>query len=97
MILVYYLPARKIHYTNHESFDKGNFDVSWFVNFTSSTIHVKVKAATAGWVGFGFALRAPTSMKNYDVAVGGVWPNGSVYLKVGNSSACMLFTRRLSV
>ena len=36
---------------------------------------------TTGWVGFGFATRAPSGMIGYDVAVGGV-ADGIGYLRV---------------
>ena len=41
---------------------------------------VQVKAT--GWIGFGLANKAPNNMIGYDVAVGGVYDNGTCYLKV---------------
>ena len=51
-------------------------------NRTSNELYFKVQAKALGWVGFGLANDAPTNMADYDVAVGGVYDNGSCYLKV---------------
>ena len=60
----------------------GNYNVSYHYNESADTLEFLVEVRTTGWVGFGFALNAPTGMQNYDVAVGGVLSNGSGYLKV---------------
>lgn len=52
------------------------------------TLHFMVEVRATGWIGFGVATQAPTSMVGYDVAVGGVL-SGSGYLKV-NSLASMV-------
>ena len=47
----------------------------------TDTLHFMVQVRATGWIGFGVANQAPTSMVGYDVAVGGV-SSGSGYLKV---------------
>ena len=64
------------------SFLGGNFNVSYNFNASSDTLEFFVEVRATGWVGFGFAENAPNNMMNYDVAVGGVFPNGSGYLRV---------------
>ncbi|XP_067033523.1 uncharacterized protein [Acropora muricata] len=63
------------------SFLGGNFNVSYNFNASSDTLEFFVEVRATGWVGFGFAENAPNNMMNYDVAVGGVFPNGSGYLR----------------
>ncbi|XP_078365416.1 uncharacterized protein LOC144649726 isoform X1 [Oculina patagonica] len=63
------------------SYDNGNYNVSWTFNETSDRLYFKVEVNTTGWVGFGLANEAPTNMTDYDVAVGGVYDNGSCYLQ----------------
>ena len=69
-------------FSNQLSFLGGNFNVSYNFNASSDTLEFLVEVRATGWVGFGFAENAPNSMMNYDVAVGGVFPNGSGYLRV---------------
>ena len=64
------------------SYLEGNFNVSYNFNESSDTLEFLVEVNATGWVGFGFAENAPDNMMNYDVAVGGVFPNESGYLKV---------------
>ena len=64
------------------SLDSGNFNASWTFNETSDTFEFLVDVRATGWVGFGFSLNPPPGMMNYDVAVGGVFNNGSAYLQV---------------
>ena len=47
---------------------------------------MKVKAT--GWVALGFAKEAPNSMKDYDVAIGGVNANGTAYINVREYFLC---------
>ena len=63
----------------------GNYNVSYNFNESADTLEFLVEVRTTGWVGFGFALNAPNSMQNYDVAVGGVLNNGSGYLQVSKT------------
>ena len=44
-----------------------------------------MKVTTAGWVGFGFATKAPNAMKDYDVVVGGDFAGSSKTLVVSRS------------
>lgn len=60
----------------------GNYNVSWNFNTSSDTLEFLVEVRTTGWVGFGVAEDAPTSMMDYDVAVGVVSSNGTGYIKV---------------
>ena len=64
------------------SFLGGDFNVSYNFNASSDTLEFLVEVNATGWVGFGFAVNASNNMTNYDVAVGGVFQNGSGYLKV---------------
>lgn len=64
------------------SFDEGNFNVSWTFNQSSDKFEFLVDVRSTGWVGFGFSLNPPPGMINYDVAVGGVFSNGTTYLQV---------------
>ena len=64
------------------SFLGGDFNVSYNFNASSDTLEFMVEVNATGWVSFGFAVNAPNNMTNYDVAVGGVFQNGSGYLKV---------------
>jgi len=68
-------------FSNQLSFLGGNFNVSYNFNESSDTFEFLVEVNATGWVGFGFAEKAPNNMTDYDVAVGGVFPNGSGYLK----------------
>lgn len=68
-------------FSNQISFQGGNFNVSYNFNESSDTFEFLVEVNATGWVGFGFAEKAPNNMTDYDVAVGGVFPNGSGYLK----------------
>ena len=69
-------------FSNQLSFLGSSFNVSYNFNESSDTLEFLVEVNATGWVGFGFAEKAPNNMTDYDVAVGGVFPNGSVYLKV---------------
>ena len=69
-------------FSNQLSLLGGNFNVSYNFNASSDTWEFFVEVRTTGWVGFGFPEITPKRMINYDVAVGGVFPNGSGYLKV---------------
>ena len=69
-------------FSNQLSFLGSSFNVSYNFNESSDTLEFLVEVNATGWVGFGFAEKAPNNMMDYDVAVGGVFPNGSVYLKV---------------
>ena len=67
---------------NRASFDGGKFVVSWKIDGAAKKIRFKVEAQTTGWVSFGFAKRAPDSMRDYDVVVGGVVNGNTGYLYV---------------
>ena len=69
-------------FSNQLSFLGGTFNVSYNFNASSDTLEFFVEVRTTGWVGFGFAEKAPKKMMNYDVAVGGVFKSGSGYLTV---------------
>lgn len=62
--------------------ENANYNVSWNFNASSDTFEFLLKVRATGWVGFGFALDAPNNMNDYDVAVGGVFSNGTSYLQV---------------
>ena len=64
------------------SFDNENFKVSWMYDQAIDYLKFSLEVKTVGWVGFGFALKAPNSMIGYDVAVGGVTATGTSYLYV---------------
>lgn len=59
------------------------YNVSYNFNETSDAFEFLVEVRVTGWVGFGFASHAPDSAVNYDLAVGGVFSNGTGYLQVG--------------
>lgn len=67
-------------------FDNGNFKVSWMYDNGTDYLNFRLEVKTTGWVGFGFALKAPNNMKDYDVVVGGVTDNGESYLNVSFES-----------
>ena len=69
-------------FSNQLSFLGGSFNVSYNFNESSDTLEFLIEVNATGWVGFGFAEKAPNNMTDYDVAVGGVFSNGSGYLKV---------------
>ena len=69
-------------FSNQLSFLGGTFNVEYNFNASSDTLEFFIEVRTTGWVGFGFAEKTPKRMINFDVAVGGVFPNGSGYLKV---------------
>lgn len=69
-------------FSNQLSFLGGNYNVSYNFNASSDILEFLVEVRATGWVGFGFAENAPNNMRSYDVAVGGVFPNESGYLKV---------------
>ncbi|PFX11894.1 DBH-like monooxygenase protein 1 [Stylophora pistillata] len=50
----------------------GNYNVSWMYNSSMDTIHFTVEVRATGWIAFGVATTAPTSMMGYDVAIGKV-------------------------
>ncbi len=79
------------HFANFLSLNNGKYNVSWMYNSSTDRIHFVTEVMTTGWVGFGVATRAPTGMVGYDVAVGGVFSNGTGYLAVMLwYSVCML-------
>ncbi|XP_078342831.1 scavenger receptor cysteine-rich domain-containing protein DMBT1-like isoform X5 [Oculina patagonica] len=49
-------------------------------NSSTDRIHFVTEVMTIGWVGLGVANQAPNRMIGYDVAVGGVFNNGTGYL-----------------
>ena len=58
--------------------------MSYNFNETSDAFEFLVEVRVTGWVGFGFAFHVPDSAMNYvDLAVGGVFSNGTGYLQVG--------------
>ena len=69
-------------FSNQLSFFGGSFNVSYNFNESSDIFEFLVEVNATGWVGFGFAEKAPNNMTDYDVAIGGVFSNGSGYLKV---------------
>ena len=69
-------------FSNKIVLNNGIFNVSWNFNASLDTFEFLLEVRTTGWIGFGFALNAPTNMMNYDVAVGGVLDNGTTYLQV---------------
>ena len=73
--------APPMNFANFLSFNNGDYNVSWIYNRETDRLHFMVEVMATGWVGFGFAPRAPTGMQGYDVAVGGVL-NGMSYLQV---------------
>ena len=64
------------------TFNNGNFKVSWMYNQITEYLMFRLEVKTLGWVGFGFALRAPNGMISYDVAAGGATTAGASYLNV---------------
>ena len=86
LLLVFLVPTMGQNvYSNNIVLDNGNYNVSWNFNASSDTLEFLVEVRTTGWVGFGVALNAPNNMMGYDVAVGGVFNNGTGYLQVCNS------------
>lgn len=73
--------APPVHFANFRSLNNGNYNVSWMYDTATDRLHFMTEVMTTGWVGFGFATRAPTGMIGYDVAVGGV-VDGTGYLRV---------------
>ena len=69
-------------------FDNGNFKVSWMYDQATDYLKFSLEVKTVGWVGFGFALKAPNGMIGYDVAVGGVTAAGMSYLNVSFIFSC---------
>lgn len=55
--------------TGNAAFDNGNFVANWTYNSDTDKIKFQVEVKKAGWVGFGFATKAPNAMKDYDVVV----------------------------
>ena len=70
-----------MHFANFRSLNNGNYNVSWMYDTATDRLHFMTEVMTTGWIGFGFATRAPTGMIGYDVAVGGV-VDGTGYLRV---------------
>ena len=64
------------------TFNNGNFKVSWMYDQITEYLKFRLEVKTVGWVGFGFALRAPNGMIGYEVAVRGVTAAGASYLNV---------------
>ena len=83
ILLMFVVPTMgQNSFSNMISLDNNNYNVSWTFNASSETFQFLVEVRATGWVGFGFALKAPNNMVNYDVAVGGVLNNGTGYLQV---------------
>ena len=66
------------------AFDDNKFLVLWRFDDQADKIHVHLRVKTTGWIGFGFAKKAPNTMIDYDVIVGG-FNNGRGYLWVSSS------------
>lgn len=83
LLLVFVVPSTGQNtFSNKIVLNNGIFNVSWNFNASLDTFEFLLEVRTTGWIGFGFALNAPTNMMNYDVAVGGVLDNGTTYLQV---------------
>lgn len=61
------------------AFDDNKFLALWRFDDQADKIHVHLRVKTTGWIGFGFAQKAPNDMRDYDVIVGG-FSNGRGYL-----------------
>ncbi|CAH3036902.1 unnamed protein product, partial [Porites lobata] len=82
LLLVFVVPSMgQNSFSNKIILNNGIFNVSWNFNASLDTFEFLLEVRTTGWIGFGFALNAPTNMMNYDVAVGGVLSNGTTYLQ----------------
>lgn len=83
LLLVFVVPSMgQNSFSNKIVLNNGIFNVSWNFNASLDTFEFLLEVRTTGWIGFGFALNAPTNMMDYDVAVGGVLSNGTTYLQV---------------
>ena len=83
ILIIFVVPSMGQNlYSNMISLDNGNYNVSWSFNASLDTLEFLVEVRGTGWIGFGFALNAPNNMTYYDVAVGGVFENGTAYLQV---------------
>ncbi len=70
------------HFETFLSLNNGKYNVSWMYNSSTDRLHFVTEVMTTGWVGLGVANQAPNRMIGYDVAVGGVFNNGTGYLAV---------------
>lgn len=62
------------------SSDDNNFELQW--TYSNNKLHFKMKCKGDGWCAVGFSTQGDGSrMTNYDIAAGGVMPNGSMYLQ----------------
>ena len=91
LLLVFVVPSMgQNSFSNKIVLNNGIFNVSWNFNASLDAFEFLLEVRTTGWIGFGFALNAPTNMMDYDVAVGGVLSNGTTYLQV-----CITITKTL--
>lgn len=60
------------------------YNISYNYNTTTDAFVFFVEAKVTGWVVFGFASLAPNMNIISDIAVGGVFSNGTGYLQVGH-------------
>ncbi|KAM7427759.1 DBH-like monooxygenase protein 1 [Porites harrisoni] len=82
LLLFFVVPSMgQNSFSNKTVLNNGIFNVSWNFNASLDTFEFLLEVRTTGWIGFGFALNAPTNMMDYDVAVGGVLSNGTTYLQ----------------
>lgn len=62
-------------------FDNNRYVLSWRFDDQADMMYYHLRVKTTGWVGFGFAEKAPNMMIDYDVVVAG-FSNGRGYLFV---------------
>ena len=65
-------------------YDENRFALLWRFDDQTNMIYYHLRVKTTGWVGFGFAEKAPNNMMDYDVIVAG-YSNGQGYLWVSCS------------
>ena len=63
-------------------FDNGKFRVSWVFDSNEDKVRFRLEVQAQGWIGFGFSKKAPQSMKDYDIIIGGALDAGGGYLYV---------------
>jgi len=90
-----------IEYSDSSSFNEGNYKVLWKFENETERFYFKVEVNATGWIGFGISkLLWPKeeslqwnrhSMQDYDVIVGGMFDNKTLYFKVSLNLVCFLF------
>ena len=64
-------------------FFDGRYTLFWFYDSATDQVHFKIVVRNStGWAGVGFSTSKNTSVSGFDFIVGGLYPNGTAFVRV---------------